>query len=287
MSIIIKNLSYTYSAGTPLAVEALSNVELTVEDGEFVGLIGHTGSGKSTLVQHLNGLIKPPPGCVIVDGIDLGEKRTNFRTIRTRVGLVFQYPEHQVFEETVFADVAFGPRNLGLTEFEIEDRVEEALGLVGLDFVSIKDRAPLELSGGQLRRVAIAGVLAMRPKVLVLDEPTAGLDPRGRDEILSQIRALRDDLGLTVILVSHNMEEIARLVQKLVVMDRGKVILTGHPREVFDEVELLRGVGLGVPAVTELLHALKSRGHSVATGALSVQEACDAILAAWTGGKDA
>ncbi|MDI6870735.1 MAG: energy-coupling factor transporter ATPase [Bacillota bacterium] len=281
MSIVVSNLSYTYAGGTPLAVEALSGVDLTVSDGEFLGLIGHTGSGKSTLIQHLNGLIKPPPGKVIVDGIDLGARHTNLRAIRQKVGLVFQYPEHQVFEETVFDDIAFGLRNLNLSPLEVEDRVEEAMTLVGLDYAALKDRSPLELSGGQLRRVAIAGVLAMKPRTLILDEPTAGLDPRGRDDILGRIAALRRELGLTVVLVSHHLEEIAPLVDRLVVLDRGRVLLAGPPREVFRQADLLRKVGLDVPVMTRLLHDLRARGVPVEGEALTVEEACALLSAGW------
>ncbi len=281
MSIVVSNLSYTYAEKTPLAVEALSGVDLTVADGEFLGLIGHTGSGKSTLIQHLNGLIKPPHGKVVVDGIDLGAKQTNLRAIRQKVGLVFQYPEHQVFEETVFDDIAFGPRNLHLSSLDVEDRVEEAMGLVGLDYATLKDRSPLELSGGQLRRVAIAGVLAMKPRTLILDEPTAGLDPRGRDDILGRVATLRRELGLTVILVSHHLEEIAPLVDRLVVLDRGRVLLSGPPREVFRQADLLRGVGLDVPAMTRLVHDLRAQGIPLEGEALTVEEAWALLQAGW------
>jgi energy-coupling factor transport system ATP-binding protein len=281
MSIVVSNLSFTYAERTPLAVEALSGIDLTIGDGEFLGLIGHTGSGKSTLIQHLNGLLKPPPGTVVVDGLDLGAKHVNLRAVRQKVGLVFQYPEHQVFEETVFDDIAFGPKNLHLSTLEVEDRVEEAMGLVGLDYAAVKDRSPLELSGGQLRRVAIAGVLAMKPRTLILDEPTAGLDPKGRDDILGRIAALRRELGLTVILVSHHLEEIAPLVDRIVVLDRGRVLLAGAPREVFQQAELLRSVGLGVPAMTALIHELRARGVGVTGEALTVDEAFALLQAGW------
>jgi energy-coupling factor transport system ATP-binding protein len=281
VTIQIDGLSYTYAPGTPLAVTALSEVNLRVADGEFLGLIGHTGSGKSTLIQHLNGLIKPPPGKVIVDGIDLGARRTNLRAVRQRVGLVFQYPEHQIFEETVFDDIAFGPRNLRHSALEVEDRVREAMASVGLEYETLKDRSPLELSGGQLRRVAIAGVLAMRPKTLILDEPTAGLDPRGRDDILSRVVSLRTELGLTVILVSHHLEELAPLVDRLAVLDRGRVVLDGPPREVFTQGDLLRSIGLDVPAVTSLVHYLRAQGLPLEGEALSVEEACDILRAGW------
>lgn len=281
MSIMVTNLSYTYAERTPLAVEALSGIDLTVGNGEFLGLIGHTGSGKSTLIQHLNGLLKPPPGRVVVDGIDLGAKHTNLRAIRQKVGLVFQYPEHQVFEETVFDDIAFGPRNLHQSQLDVEDRVEEAMTLVGLDFAVYKDRSPLELSGGQLRRVAIAGVLAMKPRTLILDEPTAGLDPRGRDDILGRIAALRRDLGLTVILVSHHLEELAPLVDRLVVLDRGRVLLSGTPREVFRQEDLLRSVGLDVPEMVRLVHKLRAQGIPLEGEPLTVEEAWELLQAGW------
>lgn len=277
----VRNLAYTYQPESPLAVTALRGITFSVEEGEFVGIIGQTGSGKSTLVQHLNGLIRPAPGQVLIEGVDLGAKGTDLRAIRSKVGLVFQYPENQIFEETVAADIAFGPRNLKLPEEEIERRVREAMELVGLDYQALAGRSPAELSGGQLRRVAIAGVLAMRPKILVLDEPTAGLDPRGRDEILARIRALHDSLRLTTILVSHNMEEVARLVDRLLVLHEGRLILEGPPGWVFSQVEELHRLGLGVPQVTQVLHGLKERGWPVHTEATDVPGAARCILEAW------
>src|SRR5690554_7396444 len=221
MIIQLKNVNYTYNPGTPFEKKALDDVNLEVNEGEFIGLIGHTGSGKSTLVQHLNGLMKPTSGEIIIDGKSLSDKDTKMKEIRQKVGLVFQYPEHQLFEETIYKDIAFGPKNLGLSDEEVDKRVRDAMELVGLEFEELKDRSPFELSGGQRRRVAIAGVIAMKPKILILDEPTAGLDPRGRDEILGQIKEFHERYGITVILVSHSMEDVARLVNKIIVMNRG------------------------------------------------------------------
>lgn len=276
MSIRVNDLVHIYQAGTPLATEALRGVTLEIQEGEFFGLIGQTGSGKSTLIQHLNGLLKPTRGSVEVDGQNLWERGTNLKAIRQKVGLVFQYPEHQLFEETVFADVAFGPRNMGLPEEEVKERVEEALAMVGLDG-EIADRSPFELSGGQKRRVAIAGVLAMRPKYLILDEPTAGLDPMGRQEILGEISALQQQ-GVTVVLVSHNMEEVARLVSRLAVMHDGRLIAQGTPAEVFSKGELLEEVGLALPQIAQLMHRLRERGLDIPVDIYTVEEAREAIL---------
>ena len=222
MSIIAKDLNYTYGQGSPFETKALNSVSLEINDGEFVGLIGHTGSGKSTLIQHLNGLLHPTSGQVFVDGVDISEKGMNLKEIRRRVGLVFQYPEHQLFEETVYKDVAFGPKNIGIGSSEIDKTVKWAISEVGLDYDEVKDKSPFELSGGQRRRVAIAGVLSMRPEVMILDEPTAGLDPKGRDEILSEVNKLNKQEGITVILVSHSMEDVAKLADKLIVMNKGR-----------------------------------------------------------------
>jgi energy-coupling factor transport system ATP-binding protein len=263
MSVEIKNLTHIYMKDTVFEHKALNNISLTIEDGEFVGLIGHTGSGKSTFIQHLNALLKPNSGNIIIDGIDITSKGVAMKKIRQSVGLVFQYPEHQLFEETVYKDVAFGPQNLGLAQHEIEERVKEALSLVGLDFEKLKDISPFELSGGQKRRVAIAGVLAMKPKVLILDEPTAGLDPKGRDEILGEIRRLHQLQKLTVVLVSHSMEDIANLVDRIVVMSKGKIVLTDTPRNVFKQAEMLKSIGLGVPQVTQLVNELKKSGIEI------------------------
>ncbi len=273
MSIRLDGVSYNYSAGSPMEKTALNQVSLTIEAGEFVGLIGPTGSGKSTLVQHFNGLLLPTKGKVYVDGVDLTKKETELRGIRQKVGMVFQYPEHQLFGETVLEDVGFGPRNGGLNEEQIVQRVQEALGYVGLDFETLRDRSPFELSGGQKRRVAIAGVLAMRPSVLILDEPTAGLDPKGREEILNQVKLLHEERGITVVLVSHSMEDVARLVQRIVVMDQGQIALDGTPAEIFRRAEKLTAMGLGVPQITELMRELKRRGLAVNTDIFRVEEA--------------
>src|SRR5690554_6921940 len=258
MSIRLERVSYTYQVGASRAVEALKDVSLEIEAGEFVGLIGPTGSGKSTLVQHFNGLLLPTEGKVFVDGVDLTKPDTELRGIRQKVGMVFQYPEHQLFGETVYEDVGFGPRNGGLSEEEIEERVRESLAYVGLDYGARRDRSPFELSGGQKRRVAIAGVLAMRPSVLILDEPTAGLDPKGRDEILAEIKALHDQGEITVVLVTHSMEDIARFASRLIVMEQGRIALDGTPLKVFGQAQRLKEMGLGVPEITDLMYELKA-----------------------------
>jgi energy-coupling factor transport system ATP-binding protein len=279
MPIIVKNLSYTYGAGTPFAVRALDDISFNIEEGEFVGVIGPTGSGKSTLIQHLNGLIRPSSGQIWVDGQDITAQDVDLRAVRQRVGLVFQYPEHQLFEETVSKDVAFGPRNQGLAEAEVTQRVIESLALVGLDADVLGERSPFELSGGQMRRVAIAGVLAMRPKVLILDEPTAGLDPAGRDDLLKQLQSLHSKQGMTIILVSHSMEDIARVATRLIVLHQGRLVADGTPREVFAAATQLQDIGLGVPQVTELMLALRQQGFDCPAVALSVPEAKSNILA--------
>lgn len=278
MSIKIENLSYIYDAGMPFETVAVDNISLEIEKGEFVGLIGHTGSGKSTLIQTLNGLLIPTKGTVYVNGKNLLDKDTKKANIRKKVGLVFQYPEYQLFEETVYKDIAFGPQNLNLKKEEIEKRVKASMALVGLDFDSISEKSPFELSGGQKRRVAIAGVLAMNPDVLILDEPTAGLDPKGRDEILEQIKNLNKINKVTVILVSHSMEEVANLVNRLIVLDQGKKVLDGSVREVFKEYDLLKKVGLGVPQVTALINALNKKGFDIPETVLNVEEAKEIIL---------
>jgi len=279
MSIRVEHLTHIYMPNTPMESLALDDVSLEIEDGEFVGLIGQTGSGKSTLIQHFNDLLKPTSGKVIVDGIDLGHKGTSLKEVRRRGGLVFQYPEHQLFEETVFADIAYGPRNMGLAGEELEVRVQEAMEMVGIDYATLKDRSPFDLSGGQMRRGAMGGVLAMKPKILVLDEPTAGLDPRGREEILQQIKELHRRFGLTVVLVSHSMEDVARLADRLLVMHRGKLVLTGTTREVFARAEYLRQLGLGVPQVTELARRLREHYGTMRVDILTVEEAHQAISA--------
>lgn len=284
MSIVLQDVSYVYMKGTPYERAALKNINLTVERGEFVGIIGHTGSGKSTLVQHMNALLQPTSGKVIVDGVELAGKGEAVRNARRKVGMVFQYPEHQLFEETVYDDVAFGPRNLGLAEQVVEERVRQAMAFVGLDYADFAKRSPFRLSGGQMRRVAIAGVIALSPDYLVLDEPSAGLDPRGRDEIFSEVVRLHETTGMTVILISHNMEEVARLVKRLVVMHEGEISLDGPPRAVFRESQAaLKAAGLDVPAVTTLLTTLARKGLAVDMAALTAEEATGSILAALGG----
>ena len=278
MPIQVEHLTHTYMTDSPFAATALEDVSLTIEDGELIGLLGHTGSGKTTLVQHLNGLLKPTSGKVVVDGLDITEKDVSLLEVRRRVGLVFQYPEYQLFEETVARDVAFGPRNLGLSEQEVDERVRYALQEVGLVYEDIAERSPFELSGGQMRRVAIAGVLAMRPKTLILDEPTAGLDPAGRRSILGMIRELHGAGGLTVVMVSHNMDDISSLATRLVVMSRGKMVLTGTPREVFQHRELLESIGLGIPQAAELTQQLIAEGYPLPADLYTPAEVAEALL---------
>lgn len=278
MPIQVEHLTHTYMTDSPFAATALEDVSLTIEDGELIGLLGHTGSGKTTLVQHLNGLLKPTSGKVVVDGLDITEKDVSLLEVRRRVGLVFQYPEYQLFEETVARDVAFGPRNLGLSEQEVDERVRYALQEVGLVYEDIAERSPFELSGGQMRRVAIAGVLAMRPKTLILDEPTAGLDPAGRRSILGMIRELHAAGGLTVVMVSHNMDDISSLATRLVVMSRGKMVLTGTPREVFQHRELLSSIGLGIPQAAELTQRLIAEGYPLPADLYTPAEVAQALL---------
>ena len=278
MPIQVEHLTHTYMTDSPFAATALEDVSLTIEDGELVGLLGHTGSGKTTLVQHLNGLLKPTSGKVVVDGLDITEKGVSLLEVRRRVGLVFQYPEYQLFEETVARDVAFGPKNLGLSEQEVDERVRYALQEVGLVYEEIAERSPFELSGGQMRRVAIAGVLAMRPGTLILDEPTAGLDPAGRRSILGMIRELHAAGGLTVVMVSHNMDDISSLATRLVVMSRGRMVLTGTPREVFQHRELLESVGLGIPQAAELTQRLIAEGYPLPADLYTPAEVAEALL---------
>lgn len=256
---------------------ALDNISFEVEDGQLFGIIGHTGSGKSTLLQHLNGLLKPDEGRIHIGGVDITEPGISMTEIRKRIGLVFQYPEYQLFEETVAKDVAFGPKNLGLSEEEAEERVKEALELVGLDYEIFKDRSPFDLSGGQKRRVAIAGVIAMRPEVLILDEPTAGLDPKAHKDVLKMVEEVHRRTGNITILVSHNMADIARLSDKVLVIDSGKVVTVGTPKEVFSHRKELADVGLDLPPITQLTEALRERGMSMAETILSVDEAADEI----------
>jgi energy-coupling factor transport system ATP-binding protein len=278
MSIKIENLSHIYMPKTPFETLALDNVSLELEEGKFYAIIGHTGSGKSTLIQHLNGLLKPTSGRIIISDIDITDKNTVMSEIRKRVGLVFQYPEYQLFEETIEKDIAFGPKNLGLSPEEVTVRVKKAMEIVGLDYEKFKDLSPFEISGGQKRRVAIAGVVAMEPKVLILDEPTAGLDPKGRDEILEQIIKLHDTYKSTVILVTHSMEDVAEIADEVIVMSDAKVILRGVPKDVFTQIELLEKVGLGAPQVTYLMHALKEKGFDVDENIFTVEDARKEIL---------
>lgn len=287
MIIDIKNLNYIYNPKTPFEKKALDEINISIDEGEFIGLIGHTGSGKSTFVQHLNGLMKPTSGSIIVDGVNILEKKANLREVRQKVGLVFQYPEHQLFEESVYKDIAFGPKNLGLNEKEVDERVKNAMELVGLDFESLKDRSPFELSGGQKRRVAIAGVIAMKPKVLVLDEPTAGLDPSGRDEILNEVRELFEKEGITIILVSHSMEDVARLVNRILVMHKGKIVMDDTTREIFKRAPELENIGLGVPQITKFMRSFKEKGNMIDDDILTVEEAKEEIMKYLRRKKDA
>lgn len=272
MSIILDHVSHVYEKDTEMAAWALKDICLTIPDGQFIGLIGHTGSGKSTLVQHLNGLLAPTDGHIYFNGQDIHEDGFDKKELRSKVGLVFQYPEHQLFEVDVFSDVCFGPRNLGLSRKETELRAFQALRQVGFPEEYFY-QSPFDLSGGQKRRVAIAGVLAMKPDVLVLDEPTAGLDPKGRDEILDQIAALKQETGITVVLVSHSMEDIARYVDRIIVMNRGSVLFDDLPREVFGHVKELEQVGLAAPQVTYILRTLRAKGMAVQTDATTLEEA--------------
>ena len=278
MSIEIKNVNYLYSQGTSYEMHALKNVNLEIPVGQFVGLIGHTGSGKSTLTQHLNGLVKATSGHIYYNGEDIYDEKFSMKKLRSKVGLVFQYPEHQLFETEVLADVCFGPKNLGFTKEEAEEKAKAALRMVGMGEEYDKS-SPFELSGGQKRRVAIAGVLAMDPEVLILDEPTAGLDPRGRDEVLDQVSALQRSRGITVILVSHSMEDVAKYVDRLIVMNQGEVRFDGRPVEVFHHYKELEEIGLAAPQTTYLMQELKKQGADVNTDATTVEEAADAIEA--------
>ena len=276
MAIEIKHLNHIYGQGTIFEQYALKDVNLTIHDGEFIGLIGHTGSGKSTLTQHLNGLLKATSGDILYNGESIYKEGYSMKELRSHVGLVFQYPEHQLFEVDVFSDVCFGPKNQGLSKEECEKQAREALELVGFPEKYYK-QSPFELSGGQKRRVAIAGILAMHPKVLVLDEPTAGLDPKGRDEILDQVKLLHEKTGMTVILVSHSMEDVAKYVERLIVMNDGEKMLDGTPEEVFRHYKELEAVGLAAPQVTYVMHDLKEKGFDVSADATTVEEAADEI----------
>ena len=279
MSIKLENVYYTYSPGTAYEIHALENVNLTIPDGQFIGMIGHTGSGKSTLIQHFNGLIRPTQGKVLYNGEDIWGVKYNLKKLRSEVGLVFQYPEHQLVEVDVLTDVWFGPKNQGLGQEEAEREAIRALEQVGLSEKYFK-RSPFELSGGQKKRVAIAGVLAMNPKILILDEPTAGLDPRGRDEILDQIAQLHETRGISIVLVSHSMEDIAKYVERIIVMDRGKVAFDDVPKEVFAHYRELEQMGLAAPQITYIMHALREKGMDVDVTATTVEEAKISILKA-------
>ena len=279
MSIELKNVTYTYSPGTAYEIHALKDINLSIPDGQFIGIIGHTGSGKSTLIQHFNALIRPTSGTITYNGEDIWGEKYDRRTLRSEVGLVFQYPEHQLFEVNVLQDVCFGPKNQGLSLEECEKRAREALQLVGLK-EKYYDHSPFDLSGGQKRRAAIAGVLAMRPKVLVLDEPTAGLDPKGRDEILDQIAYLHEKADMTVILVSHSMEDIAKYVDRIIVMNKGSVMFNDVPKKVFAHYKELESVGLAAPQVTYIMHEMKEKGMDVPTDATTIEEAADGIMKA-------
>ncbi|HHZ02995.1 MAG TPA: energy-coupling factor transporter ATPase [Tissierellia bacterium] len=278
MSITAENIKYVYSEGTPFRTLALDNVNITINQGEFVGIIGHTGSGKSTLIQLMNGLELPTEGQVKVNDTIIGEDKKKLKLIRQTVGLVFQYPEYQLFEETVEKDVAFGPINLNLSQEEVDLRVKEALESVGFNYKKIKDVSPFELSGGQKRRVAIAGVLAMKPDYLILDEPTAGLDPAGRNEIFQQIKKLHEKSNVTVVLVSHSMEDIAKLVDRVIVLSKGKIHMEGTPKEIYSQAEELEKIGLGIPQIASIVKELRNRGFNIRPDILTVEEAKEEIL---------
>ena len=279
MPIILDKINYCYSQGTAYQIQALKDINLKINDGQFIGIIGHTGSGKSTLIQHLNGLIRATSGTIYFNGEDIYADDYNMKDLRSQVGLVFQYPEHQLFETTIFDDVCFGPKNQGLDKKTVELRAFEALHNVGFPD-ELYDQSPFDLSGGQKRRVAIAGVLAMKPQVLILDEPTAGLDPAGRDEILNLIAKMHKELGITVILVSHSMEDVAKYVERIIVMNSGEVMYDGTPKDVFHHYKELEAIGLAAPQVTYLMHELKEKGLDVDLDATTVEEAGNSILAA-------
>lgn len=277
MSITLDHVNYSYSVGSAYEKHALKDVNLTIKDGEFIGLIGHTGSGKSTLIQHLNGLMKAKSGTIYYNGKDIYDNDFNMRELRNKVGLVFQYPEHQLFETTVIKDVSFGPKNQGLSQLEVDLHSYEALKQVGIE-EDLIDCSPFELSGGQKRRVAIAGVLAMRPEVLILDEPTAGLDPAGRDEILDQISKLHKERNITVILVSHSMEDVAKYVDRIIVMNKGEIVYSDAPKKVFANYKVLETIGLAAPQVTYVMNGLREQGIMVDTNATTIHEAKEEIL---------
>ncbi|MCR5566444.1 MAG: energy-coupling factor transporter ATPase [Clostridiales bacterium] len=285
MPIEVSHLTHCYSEGSALRTVALDDVSFRIEDGEFVGIIGHTGSGKSTLVQHLNGLLKPTSGQVFIDGEDLNGEHVNRRALRQRIGLVFQYPEYQLFEETVAKDIAFGPKNQGLSADDIKERVRYAMDCVHLDYDKYAERSPFELSGGQMRRVAIAGVLAMRPSVLILDEPTAGLDPRGRDKILTMLEELHGREHVTILMVSHSMDDMARLATRLVVMSEGKIVAEGTPREVFSREDMMTSIGLDVPDAARLCTRLRAKGYDLPADLFRPEELKEQLLRLWKEGS--
>lgn len=286
MSIIVKNLTHIYNEGMPFASKALDDISFEVKDQDFVGLIGHTGSGKSTLIQHLNGILKPHAGKIYINDFDITDPTLNLTDIRKRVGVVFQYPEYQLFEETIEKDIAFGPSNLGLEVEEINSRVKTSMAAVGLDYEAFKDKSPFELSGGQKRRVAIAGVIAMNPEVLILDEPTAGLDPGGRDEIFELIKKLHKEKNMTIILSSHSMDDMAKLAKTLIVMNHGKIEFMGSPREVFNSnISRLKEIGLDIPQVLELTMKLRDKGFDIREDVLTLDEVKEEILRIMRGRK--
>ncbi len=286
MSIKIENLTHVYMQNGPFEKKALDDVNIDIKDGEFVALIGHTGSGKSTLIQHMNGLLEATSGKIIVDGDDITKEGVKLSDVRKKVGLVFQYPEYQLFEETIEKDISYGPTNLGLDKDEIHRRVIKSMEMVGLDYEFYKNKSPFDLSGGQKRRVAIAGVVAMEPKILILDEPTAGLDPKGRDDILDQIKILHEKYNMTIILVSHSMEDVAKIAEKVIVMNKGKVALQGTPSEVFKEVDTLEKIGLGVPQVTYLMRELRNRGFNVSDEVYTIEQCKKELLKIFKNNKN-
>ena len=277
MDINFKNVSFIYGEKTPFEKLALDNIDLTIKSGEFVGIIGHTGSGKSTLIQHFNGILKPTTGDVFIGDMNTKDKELAKSGLRYKIGLVFQYPEYQLFEETIEKDIAFGPKNMGLSEEEVTARVKEAMEIVGLDYETKKDKSPFEISGGQKRRVAIAGILAMKPDILILDEPTAGLDPKGRDELFFQIKNLYEKNNITIVLISHSMEDVAKLVNRIIIMKNGKIHLYKNTKEAFSDVDDLKEVGLNVPQITELMDTLRKKGHHFSKNILTVDEAFEEI----------
>ncbi|MDO5040804.1 MAG: energy-coupling factor transporter ATPase [Peptoniphilus sp.] len=282
----IKNLSHIYGEGSSFEKKALDDINLTIEKGEFIGLIGHTGSGKSTLVQHLNGLIKPTSGSILINGEDISKMGGDIRQLRQKVGLVFQYPEYQLFEETIGKDVSFGPINQGLQSEEVLERVKDALETVGLEFDQYYDRSPFDLSGGQKRRVAIAGVLAMQPEVLILDEPTAGLDPAGRDEILGKIKEIYEKRDITIIVVSHSMEDMADVAERLIVMNKGRIYMDDTPRNIFAGEKGLVDIGLGIPQITGFMKKLKAKGIDVSEDCITVEEAKKELISLLRGKRN-